>query len=219
MNSSADQVRNHITQAIENGQNGKIRACKEDLRTLYTSIKNEPFLLWDDAFISQLGKAIIMMLHMDLIDDEEQNIGLAHLSYVFITRGIEKEESLAPDYDTCELFRLRKDRIILLKSFDDSFVDSLQEFYYANEKAKDRDDYNQQRKTVLSRMPYLQFADIHAIEADYTNLRNDEYLLETANYIEHDNEITAEALNEALLLHKILYKHTLKKLKDGNLNY
>ena len=219
MNSSADQIRNHITQAIENGQNGKIRACKEELRILYTSIKNEPFLLWDDAFVSQMGKAIIMMLHMDLIDDEEQNIGLAHLSYVFISRGIEREESLAPDYDTCELFRLRKDRVILLKSFDDSFVDSLQEFYYANEKAKDRDTYNLQRKTVLSRMPYLQFADIHAIEEDYQNLRNDEYLLETANYIEHDNEITAEALKEAFLLHKILYKHTLQKLKEGKLLY
>ncbi len=219
MNSSTEQVRNRITQAIENGQNGKIRACKEDLRILYASIKSEPFLLWEDAFVSQMGKAIIMMLHMDLIDDEEQNIGLAHLSYLYITKGIEKEESLAPDYDTCELFRLRKDRIILLKSFDDSFVDSLQEFYYANDKAKDRDAYNLQRKIVLSRMPFLQFADIHAIEADYKNLRNDEYLLETANYIEHDNEITAETLNEAALLHKILYKHSLQKLKDAKLLY
>ena len=219
MNSSTEQVRNRITQAIENGQNGKIRACKEDLRILYASIKGEPFLLWEDAFVSQMGKAIIMMLHMDLIDDEEQNIGLAHLSYLYITKGIEKEENLASDCDTSELFRLRKDRIILMKSFDDSFVDSLQEFYYSNDKAIDRDAYNLQRKTVLSRMPFLQFADIHSIEADYKNLRNDEYLLETANYIEHDNEITAETLNEASLLHKILYKHSLQKLKDGKLVY
>lgn len=219
MTSSIEQLRELILQAIEKGQNGKIRACKEDLNAIYKWMKKEPFLLWDDVAISQLGKAIIMMLHMDLIDEEEQNIGLAHLSFLFITRSIEKEESLAPEEDTNELFRLRKDRIILMTGFDDSFVDSLQEFYFADSKAEDLDTYNEQRKAVLSRMPYLQFADIHLIEQDYNNLRNDEYLLETANFIEHENEISDENLKEGLLLHKILYKHTYQKLKNGMLHY
>lgn len=219
MTSSIEQLRELILQAIEKGQNGKIRACKEDLNAIYKWMKKEPFLLWDDVAISQLGKAIIMMLHMDLIDEEEQNIGLAHLSFLYITRGIEKEESLAPEEDTNELFRLRKDRIILMKSFDDSFVDSLQDFYFADSKAKDLDEYNDQRKEVLSRMPYLQFADIHLIEQDYNNLRDDEYLLETANFIEHENDISDENLNEGLLLHKILYKHTQQKLREGKLHY
>lgn len=219
MKSSIEQVRESITQAIENGQNGKVTACKKDLRLIYKSIKEEPFLLWEDSFVSQLGKAIIMMMHLDLIDDEEQNIGLAHLSYIYISQGIIREESMGESADTCELFRLRKDRIILLKSFDDFFVDSLQEFYFANDKAKDRDSYNEQRKTVLTRLPYMQFTDIHSIEQDYQNLRNDEYLLETANFIEHDNEITNEALKEAYLLHKILFKHTCQKIKSGKLDF
>jgi len=219
MISSTEKLRKQILQAIENGQNGKVKACKENLRSIYQSVKKEPLLLWDDAYISQLGKVIIMMLHLDLFDDEEQNIGLVHLSYLFVTRGIEKEESLAPDYDTCELFRLRKDRIILMKSFDDFFVDSLQEFYYSENKAKDMDTYNDQRKAVLSRLPYLQFSDIQLIEQDYKNLRNDEYLLETANFIEHDNEISVENIKEALLLHKVLYKYTFQKLKEGTLFY
>jgi len=219
MTSSTKQLCELILQAIEKGQNGKIRACKEDLHNIYTWIKKEPFLLWDDVAVSQLGKAIIMMLHMDLIDDEEQNIGLAHLSFLFITRGIEREESLAPEEDTNELFRLRKDRIILMTGFDDSFVDSLQEFYFTDSKAEDMDTYNEQRKAVLSRMPYLQFADIHLIEQDYNNLGNDEYLLETANFIEHEHKISDENLKEGLLLHKILYKHTYQKLKNGMLHY
>jgi hypothetical protein len=219
MKSSIEQLRELILQAIEKGQNGKIRACNKDLNAIYKSIKKDPFLLWEDASISQLGKAIIMMLHFDLIDDEEKNIGLAHLSYLFITRGIEKEESLAPEEDPAELFRMRKDRIILLKSCDDSFVDSLQEFYFADSKAEDLDTNNDQRKAVLSRLPYLQFADIHLIEQEYENLRNDEYLLETANFIEYENEIGDENLQEGLLLQKILYKHTHQKLKEGKLHY
>lgn len=219
MNSSIEQLRELILQAIEKGQNGKIRACNKDLNAIYKSIKKDPFLLWDDVAISQLGKAIIMMLHFDLIDEEEKNIGLAHLSYLFITRGIEREESLAPEEDPSELFRLRKDRIILLKSCDDSFVDSLQEFYFSDSEAEDLDTYNQQRKAVLARLPYLQFADIHLIEQDYNNLRDDEYLLETANYIENENEISDENLKEGLLLLKILYKHTYQQLKEGKLHF
>ncbi|MBN2596315.1 hypothetical protein [Labilibaculum sp.] len=219
MTSSEEQLRKLILQAIEKGQNGKIRACNKDLNAIYLILKKDPFLLWDDTAISQLGKAIIMMLHFDLIDDEEQNIGLAHLSYLFITRGIEKEENLAPEEDPAELFRLRKDRIILMKSCDDSFVDSLQEFYFADNKAKDLDEYNDQRKAVLSRLPYLIFADIHLIEQEYQNLRDDVYLLETANFIEHENEMSDENLQEGLLLHKILYKHTYQKLKNEELHY
>ncbi|MDQ1771436.1 hypothetical protein GQR60_10010 [Labilibaculum sp. A4] len=219
MTSSEEQLRKLILQAIEKGQNGKIRACNKDLNAIYLILKKDPFLLWDDTAISQLGKAIIMMLHFDLIDDEEQNIGLAHLSYLFITRGIEKEENLAPEEDPAELFRLRKDRVILMKSCDDSFVDSLQEFYFADSKAKDLDEYNDQRKAVLSRLPYLIFADIHLIEQEYQNLRDDAYLLETANFIEYENEMSDENLQEGLLLHKILYKHTYQKLKNGELNY
>ncbi|PKQ64230.1 hypothetical protein BZG02_05255 [Labilibaculum filiforme] len=217
MTSSVEQLRKLTVQAIEKGQNGKIRACKKDLNTIYMILKKDPFLLWDDNAISQLGKAIIMMLHFDLIDDEEQNIGLAHLSYLYISKGIEQEESLSPEENPAELFRLRKDRVILMKSCDDSFVDSLQEFYFADSKAKDLDEYNEQRKAVLSRLPYLQFADIHLIEQEYKNLKDDVYLLETANYIEHENNISNENLKEGLLLHKILYKHTHQKLREGRL--
>ena len=219
MNSSLEQMRAIISEAIDLGQNGKIRACKSALRQIYKSIKEDPFLLWNDTFVSQLGKSIIMMIHWDLIDDEEENIGLAHLAYLYISKGIEKEESLQSGSDTCELFRLRKDRIIVLKSFDDFFVDSLQEFYFADNKANNRDTYNEQRKAVLSRMPYMQFSDIYLIEQDYPNLRDDEFLLDLANFIEHDNEFTDENLKEAFLLHKILYKHTFEKLKKGELVY
>lgn len=219
MSVSAEQLRNQIMLAIENGQEGKIGASKKALNLIYSSLKENPFLLWDDVLISQLGKAIIMMIHWDLIEDEDENIGLAHLAYIFLSKGIEKEESMQPESDLCELFRIRKDRVILLKSFDDFFVDSLQDFYFADNKAQDLDAYNEQRKAVLSRMPYMQFSDIYLIEQDYPNLRDDEFLLEVANFLEHDTDFTNENLKEAFLLHKILYKHTIEKVKKGELVY
>jgi hypothetical protein len=219
MSVSAEQLRSQVMLAIENGQEGKIGASKKALNLIYTSLKENPFLLWDDILISQLGKAIIMMIHWDLIEDEDENIGLAHLAYIFLSKGIEKEESMQPESDLCELFRIRKDRVILLKSFDDFFVDSLQDFYFAENKAQDLEAYNEQRKAVLSRMPYMQFSDIYLIEQDYPNLRDDEFLLELANLLEHDTEFTNENLKEAFLLHKILYKHTIEKVKKGELVY
>lgn len=219
MTSQVEDLRATITEAIELGQNGKIRDGKLALRKIYQSIKKDPFVLWDDSFVSQLGKAIIMMIHWDLIEDEEENMGLAHLAYLYISKAIEKEESLKPESDACELFRLRKDRIIVLKSFDDFFVDSLMSFYFAENKAPDLDTYNEQRKAVLSRLPFMQLSEIYKIEQDYPNLRDDEFLLELSNYIEHDNEFTNENLKEALLLHQILYKYTYAKLKERTLVY
>jgi protease II len=65
----------------------------------------------------------------------------------------------------------------------------------------------------------MQFSDIYDIEQDYPNLRDDEFLLDTANYIEAEEEITSEHINEAKLLHKILFKHTLQRLKEGKIIY
>lgn len=213
-----EELQDIVLQALELGQNGKTRACNEQLRKIYSALKTEPFLLWESNQVSQLGKSLLLMLHLDLIDDEEKNIGLVLLAYLFLSKGIHNEEQMS-EVDLCEIFRIRKDRIILLKSFDDFFVDSLQEFYYANEKATDRETYNEQRKAVLSRLPFMQFSDIYDIEQDYPNLRDDEFLLDTANFIESEDEITSDNLKEAKLLHKILFKHTLQKLKEGKINY
>jgi len=218
MSITCEELQEIVLQALEYGQNGKTRACNEQLRLIYSSLKENPLLLWDSKQVSQLGKSLILMLHLDLIDDEEKNIGLVLLAYLFLSKGIQQEEKM-PEIDLCEMFRIRKDRIILLKSFDDFFVDSLQEIYFANEKATNRETYNDQRKAVLSRLPLMQFSDIYAIEQDYPNLRDDEFLLETANYIELEEEITSDNIREASLLHKILFKHTFQKLKETKLNY
>jgi len=218
MSMTSEEFQNIVLQALELGQNGKTRARNEQLRTIYSTIKANPLILWDSNQVSQLGKSLILMLHIDMIDDEEKSIGLVLLAYLFLSKGIEKEENM-PETDLCEMFRIRKDRVILLKSFDDFFVDSLQEIYYSNEKTADREAYNEQRKAVLSRVPLMQFSDIYDIEQDYPNLRDDEFLLDTANYIEAEEEITSEHINEAKLLHKILFKHTLQRLKEGKIIY
>jgi len=218
MSMTSEDLQAIVLKALEFGQNGKTRACNEQLRLIYTSLQSNPLLLWESNQVSQLGKSLLLMLHLDLLDDEEENIGLVHLAYLFLSKGIQREEQM-PEVDLCELFRIRKDRIILLKSFDDFFVDSLQEIYFANEKAANREEYNEQRKAVLSRLPLMQFSDIYAIEQDYPNLRDDEFLLETANFIELEDEITSENIREALLLHQILFKHSLQKLKEGKIKY
>ena len=215
---TSEELQNIVLQALEFGQNGKTKACNKQLRLIYSSLQAKPLLLWDSSHVSQLGKSLILMLHLDLIDDEEKSIGLVLLAYLFLSKGIQKEEKM-PEIDLCEMFRIRKDRIILLKSFDDFFVDSMQEIYYVNEKAADREAYNEQRKAVLSRLPFMQFSDIYDIEQDYPNLRDDEFLLDTANFIEMEDEITSDNLREAQLLHKILFKHTLQRLKEGKINY
>ena len=215
---TSEEFQNIVLQALELGQNGKTRDCNKQLRTIYSTLKVNPLILWESSQISQLGKSLLLILHLDLIDDEEKNIGLVLLAYLFLSKGIKNEEQM-PETDLCEIFRIRKDRVILLKSFDDFFVDSLQEIYYSNDKAANREAYNEQRKAVLSRVPLMQFSDIYDIEQDYPNLRDDEFLLDTANYIEAEKEMTSENIKEAKLLHHIMFKQTQQNLKEGKIIY
>ena len=215
---TSEELQNIVLQAIELGQTGKTKACNKELRKIYATLKTNPLILWESSHVSHLGKTLLLILHLDLIDDEEKSIGLVLLAYLFLTKGIRNEEQVS-ETDLDEIFRIRKDRILLLRSFDDFFVDSLQEIYYANDKAPNREAHNEQRKAVLSRVPFMQFSDIYDIEQDYPNLRDDEYLLDTANYIELEDEINSENIKEAKLLHEVLFKTSFQKLKEGKLIY
>ncbi len=208
MTTPNENITQAIVSAIEFGQQGYIKACKEQLRTIYAELQNNPLLLWETQWIDSLGKAVVFMIHLDLIDDEDKNIALAHWAYLFISKGIINEaNSNEPDNE--KLFQLRKERIILLKSFDDFFVDTLRSVYYPNSSDNDRDTYIEHRKIMLSRIPLLILSDIYHIEQQYQNLNNDEYLLEIANYLEQDLAITVEELKEAELLHQVLYKQII----------
>lgn len=219
MNQQQKTIHERIDKALSMGEQGKYSNCRKELKTLYQDLKENPFVLWEDPYISHLGKAIILMIHMDLLDDEDQNIGLAHLSYLFISKGLLMEDRREPLPDEDERFRILHDRVLLLKSFDDFFTESLIGFYYADKKAENRDQYNQQRKAVLSRIPLMQYADIFLIEQKDPNLRDDEYLLEVSNLIEYDNTIDQKELKEALMLHQILFKYTYQQLQQGKLEY
>ncbi len=218
MSINKQEFQETVLQALELGREGKIRACNEKLRIIYSTLKTDPLMLWEDDHISHLGKSLLLMLHFDLIDDEEKSIGLALLAYLFLSKGIQNEEQM-PERNLNELFRIRKDRVLLLNNFDDFFVDVLQEIYFANEKATNQEIYNEQRKAVLSRVPLIQFSDIYDIEQDFPNLKDDEFLLDAVNFIEAEKEITSEDIKEAHLLHAILFKQNLRKLKDQKLNY
>ena len=53
MTERIEQFRGLVTEAIANGQNGMTRACKTALHEIYSHIKNDPFILWEDSFLSQ----------------------------------------------------------------------------------------------------------------------------------------------------------------------
>ncbi len=210
MASTQKNITSAVLSAIDLGQQGKIKACKEQLQTIYSCIKGQPFLLWDTEFTASMGKAIVLMIHFDLIDDEDENINLAHWAYLFISKGINTElQKTSPD--NLKLFSFRKDRVILLKSFDDFFVDSLRTVYYSDNLTNDMDTYLEHRKVVLSRIPLLILSDIYHIEQQHPNLNNDTYLLEVANYLEQDMEITTEELKEGNLLHQVLFQYILQQ--------
>lgn len=214
---NTENIKLKIRESLSLINNGKQAKAKQNLKYIYAEIEKSPFILWDDELISHLGKCIIIMIYLDLFDDEDANIKLAHLAFIYISKGIYMEETKTEDVSQEEIFRMRKDRVIILKSFDDFFVDSLISFYFSDNKAKDKDEHYKQRKIVLDKLPLLQHAEIKNIEDEYEDLRNDEFLVQTSNFIEYEASFTHEEFKEGQLLLELLYKHSYKQLVDDNL--
>jgi len=217
--SNIEKLKFKIRESLSLVSEGKQAKAKQNLKYIYAEIEKSPFILWDDEIISHIGKCIIIMIYLDIFDDEDINIKLAHLAFVYISKGIHSEESKGEDTCQDEIFRMRKDRLIILKSFDDFFVDSLISFYYSNDKAENQKEYYEQRKIVLEKLPVLQYAEINNIEQEYEDLKNDEFLLQTSNYLEYETEFEIDDLKEGQILLKLLYKNTYQKLSTDGLNY
>ncbi|MCT4616059.1 MAG: hypothetical protein N4A49_14445 [Marinifilaceae bacterium] len=195
-------------------ESGKLVKSKDLLNELYRILNNDPLILMDSEYSFKMGNCLSLYIHYDMFEKEEKNIGLIHLSYLYYSRAIELFKE-----DKDKLFQIRKKRLLLFRLFDDFFTDSLINIYFSTTPSENREDYLEQRKQVLNRIPILQLTDIFFIEQDFENLGNDEFLLESANDIESEISIDKETVQEGIVIHKLLSKFILEEIEKDDLIY
>ena len=216
-----DELKKEIVTALDYSQKGKIAKAKDSLLKVYEIIRKEPAVLWNDVEVAQLGKIFIVMNHFDLFEDEDTNISIVHLAYLFLSRAFELEkkniDSEGINNYSGPLFEILKDRIMIFENCYDSFTHSIAEFYKPKGKDFSPEELDKLHKYVNYKIPLLQYFDLMYIEKYYDELLDNSYLIEIANKIEL--EFSEDDLKEAQQLHEILYLYIKSKIFNNNFNF
>jgi hypothetical protein len=214
-----DQLKAAIETAYQLGKAGKRAKASKELRKIYELIVLNPFLFWEDVAISQLGKCFILILHYEIFDDEETNIRIAHYTYLFITRAIEliQNEPDLQENSKDRFFLIYKDRILLVNTFSDSFTHTIARFFQKKDSKPTEEEIKASIQLANQSIPLIVQHDLLNLEILYDDFKNDPFLIETANNLEARYSYDRNKINDAAVLHKLLYNSIRKKVLENDL--
>ena len=144
----------------------------------------------------------ILLLELD--EEEEESIELAELAYLGIS------ESIAGNPEN--IYDRVKKRIILMHYFADYFTDSMIEVFL---KKYRENDLLEARKLALESLERMQLFDIFFMEQNFGNrIDRDEQLADVSNDIELAPNLSDQELEEAQLMHRVLYAYLKAKYRE-----
>lgn len=143
----------------------------------------------------------ILLLELD--EEEEESIELAELAYLGIS------ESIASNPDN--LYECVKKRIILMHYFADYLTDSLIEVFLKKYRESNLLDA---RNLALESIERMQLSDIFFMEQNFgERIDRDEQLTDVSNTIDLAPNLTDQELEEAQLMHRVLYAYLKAKYR------
>lgn len=199
-------LKNILDEIQEKGRNGNRKALTSTLRQLmdkrdeyYRQSINENL---SDEYADALYK--ILLLEMD--EEEEDSIEIAELAYMGICAAF------AQSGETPELY---KRRLLLLHYFCDYFTDSVIEIFLKKYRT---DNLLQARSLAIEYLERMQISDmIHLEENEPDFINRDEQVADACNTIQTDTNLSAEELEEARLMHKVVHVYLQAKYKNREL--
>ena len=140
----------------------------------------------------------ILLLELD--EEEEESIELAELAYL----GFSERIACDPE----NLYDRVKKRIILMHYFTDSMIEVFLKKYREN-------NLLEARKLALESLERMQLFDILFMEQNFGNrIDRDEQLADVSNGIELAPNLSDQELEEAQLMHRVLYAYLKAKYRE-----
>ncbi|MBS9767728.1 MAG: hypothetical protein KGV44_09350 [Flavobacteriaceae bacterium] len=205
---SREYLQSLVSEALSQTDRGG--KTKKILREIVEAVNEQPLLLWDIEAIEPLSQVALRVLLLDVIEDEEAEIAWVNKSFAYITQALLKARE---DGKTdAELFDILKNRVVLLHSHDDFFVDILDYFFFHNTPIEKETDRADRRAFVLQRISAMQVCDLQTLEKYDKQLKNDAYLLEVEQNLLDKYQFSANDLMEAQLLSDALFKYIWHQL-------
>ena len=203
-----------INKTIKSIEAGKVDETDELLEDLFFEADSDPLVIWDEKEVYSLGKACATMYHRDIFLNEETNIVISHLAYVYFTRAL---ELFSGDANTT--YKILKDRILLLYTTADTFYDTIATILEPENNQSGVEFARTLRSVLGNYVNLMVWGDLEKVAALNPDFRNDTLLDDICNEVESElgDEDRAEKRSETL--HLLLSSFIYKKMKDKDLNF
>lgn len=156
-----------------------------------------------DSYADALYK--ILLLEMD--EEEEESIEIAEQAYTGICIALEQGNQESPE--------LYKRRLLLLHYFCDYFTDAVVEIFLKKYRT---DNLLQARSLAIECLEKMQISDMIYLEENEPDFINrDEQVADACNTIQTDTNLSGEELQEARLMHKVMFVYLQAKYKNREL--
>lgn len=197
-----EQLLNEVKHHTQNGNRKALSLLlKEIIPERINYFHKSQFFNRLDEFTDILYK--ILWLELDEGDDE--SIELAELAYL----GISESIRLTPELN----YELVRKRIILLHYFSDYFTDSIIDIFL---KKFRKNNLLEARGLALDSLAHMQLADLYFLEQHFGDqVDQDEGLNETCNQINIAALPNQQELENAALMHRILYAYLKVKYQTN----
>lgn len=200
-----------INKVLEFSGEGKQAKAQHILPFVYESIMQYPQLLWNNVEVWKVAKSLLVMHHYDMIDEEDEELKMIQMAFVFSQRSIELCE-IDVNAHKEDYFNALHTQIMLLSSCSDYFVDTLAELC-------SKTVMTNEERTVALRLanrilPMLTYNVIVKVDDNFESFNNDAYLAEMCNKFELEHsDTTPKQLEDAKKIHKMLVHTYLKFFK------
>lgn len=158
----------------------------------------------EQQLLDLYSESLYKVLLLELDSEEEESIEIAELSYLGISTLLQNKQLCTPEH--------YKRRILLLHYFSDYFTDAIVDVFL---KKYRKDNMLQARSLAFECLEKMQLSDLFYLEGQHKNfLDQDEQLNDACNGIETDPDLSAEELEEAGLLHRVMNAYLKSKYKN-----
>ena len=176
-------------------------------------------IAWDDMHIHLLGKACMLMYHLDLFDDEDTNVELAHLALLYTQRAEELFKTGKIENSDI-LFEILRIQAVLFKTCEDCYIENISNFYRPHN-AEASDEIKKGSMMLAQRvMLYVLYSVLIEITDTFESFRGDAFLEDICRNIELENpSITEKLTKEGSNVRKLLYTFSKAKIIKGDFSF
>lgn len=207
-----------LNSALALSEEGNIREATKYIDIAHKIVVEFPVILWKDEEIWKISKILLIMYHFDFFDDEDENILLTHLAFLYLTRAIEMTEDFR--YDTNTTFEIYRTLVVLMNSCEDTFNYTIAGFYTPESKKGNEEFVSTAHKLARSIQPYLQYGILMEIDSTFSSFKGDEFLEDLCVEIENEyTEMKEEYIIEAKKIRELLFNYIKVKVAKNDLTF